>query len=72
MVISKQLVLGLATVVTAVVLVWLWAARPDNYFDCVLHEMRGQPDSVLKIAQYACKERFGVPQIAAEYLAETY
>lgn len=61
----KPILLIPASIVVAVVLVWLWN-KPGNYYDCVLHEMRGQSDSVMKFAQYVCKDRFGIPTAEAE------
>lgn len=47
-----------ATSIGALVAYDWWNARPDNFEECVLAEMRGRPKEMLRFANPLCQQRF--------------
>ena len=54
-----------AGLVVALLGAWLWD-RPQNFYECMLHEMRGQPDEMKQIAGWVCQQVFEVPTEQAD------
>lgn len=50
----------IAGLLLALGVAWFWE-RPQNFYECMLREMRGQPDEMKQIAGWVCQQDFEVP-----------
>ncbi len=49
----------------ALAVAWYWD-RPGNFYECMLREMRYQPNEMKQIAGWVCQQDFEVPTEPAD------